>query len=433
MDVLEVLGSSDVILPMLATALSAPTCSPLPGCTPPVDPQLQPSLHPLQACQGGPHSQPDKRIHSAAVKDETPLQSSDTAGFAASAQPQQQTRAAGQAQESAGQLHHYAGQLQHDEVQSQPARGHLQHHEGQLQDGSGDASAGHAQDGPCTLSGCLQTSPDAQTTGYSQNGCEDWPSQTTSEKPGEPSQEEIPIWLRPTAPLPDQGQHLSLPRCPSDASTHHLRQRQQIRREAGGHAMQAGLALTTMRPPCIPQAPFQHGFGQIVAPVDQQQLPQDLLQHSGTVKGNSDSRSTTTNVIAPVYMQPGRLEAGMSSVAEQTNSDQGEASPKGLVCRGNCQPQEAADATGDLYQRHDQAELRPFQLRASGTGQFGGVLALERPRIAVPGEAKHEQAQHAQRAQHGEARHAQQAEHAQQAQHAKNAWTQDEEPAHESA
>ncbi|KAL3136423.1 hypothetical protein ABBQ38_005680 [Trebouxia sp. C0009 RCD-2024] len=402
MDVLEVLGSSDVILPMLATAMSDPACSPLPGCTPAVDPQLQPSLQPPQACETGPQPQPDKRPHSAAVKDETPQQSGDAAGVAASAQPRQQTRAAGQAREGEGQLHHDAGQLQHDEGQLQPARGQSQHHAGHLQDGSGNTSAGHAQDGPSTLSERLQPAPDAQTTGYNQNGLEDRPTQTTSAKPGGPPQEEIPIWLWPTAPLPDQGQ-LSLPQ---------LRQRQEIRREAGGHAMQAGLALTTMRPPCIPQAPLQQAFGQIVAPVDQQQLPQDLLQHSGIVNGNSDSRTTTTNVVAPVYVQRDRLEAGMSSVAEQTNSDQGQASPKESVYRGDCQAQEAADATHDLYQRHDQAELRPFQLRASGTGQFGGVLALERSRIAVPGEAKHEQAQHAQRAQRGEAKHAQQAKHA---------------------
>lgn len=384
MDVLEVISSSDVVLPMLATAMADPPCS-TPACPLQLDAPPQPRLPRQQApCPRGPHAPSPIHTHTAAVEDEATQKSADAAA-AAAAQP----GGIGLDQEAWGQLHYDAGHAQHD-GQSQQERGRPHNSEAQLQDEPGIALAGHAQDGPNNPHGYLQPAP-----GHSQNGFKNQLSHAASAKAGGPPQEELPIWLRPMAPQPGDPQ-LTPPRYNSSASTCQLRQRQEWRHNSGDHAMQAGLAQTTMRPPCVPQAPLQQGFGQIVAPVDQQQLPPDLLQYNGLGNGNIDSKCTTTNVVAPVDVLRDRVKSGTLEAAEQPQPDQGEAFQQGCARQGACQAKQAAAATPDPHQMHDQAEFRPLRLSASGTGQFRGVSALVRPRQAVPGDAKHDQTQHAQ-------------------------------------
>ena len=373
MDVLEVLGSSDVILPMLATTMTAPTRSAL-GSAAQTDP-LQPTLEQQQTCQNNIPAQPAKASHSAAVREEDQAQpqSAESAAAAAAAPVKPQ----------ADRMTHSRDQLQHSSIDASGVR---QNHEG--------------PDESCRR---LQTVPSAQTTAQSQNRDEARPSQTASAKPVEGSQARMPSWLQPAAPLPDAEQ-MPLP-SQRLANTRYMQQQQwQEQWQDQGHTMQAGLALTTMRPPRIAEAHLQQGFGQIVAPLDQQELTQKLPPHSNEELEDSESRPSITGVVAPVHVQHDGEEAGKSSAASLMHTSQRGAPQQSIDDQDNeCHAQQAAASIPELDEMHDQTESRLSLPAASSTEQGGGVALLEHS----------QQAQQARRAQHPR-----QAQHAQQTQHA---------------
>lgn len=329
------------------------------------------------ACRNGTHDQPAKGTHSAAIKDQA---------------PQQTTTAAA--------------------VQSgQPTGGTVQD-EDQLQHESSHASAGQAWLGPDESSGHLQTAPHVLTPGLqSQNAREEEPPHAASGKPGEESQEETPNWLRPIAPLLPDAERQPFPSSQGKTSTYQQHRRQQHQRHEKGHTMQAGLALTTMCPPCIAEDHLQQGYGQIAAPVDQQQLP----QHSGMGFGDSDSRLALNSVVAPVHIQCEREEADQMDTCPRGASQQMNAGS------GACGANQAAAPAPELTEMRDHPTSSLSLLTASGTGPSGCVSAPE-----------HQQAEHAQHD-----RQAQHAQHDAQAQHAQNdpqaCWAQGEQPVHHSA
>ena len=348
---------------------------------------LQPRSHRHQACQTGLPAQSAKGSHPAAVREEDQARQQSAVSVAPAAPA--------------------------DAHFESPADG-MRLCQGQLRDASGP---GQTQEGRNESFGRSQTAPTVQTTVQSQ---EAGPFQTASAKPGESSQAETPIWLRPVAPLPDAEQ-MPLPTSLRKANTSYLQQQQrQEEWHNRAHTMQAGLALTTMRPPCIAEAHLQQGFGRIVAPLDQQQLTQKLPPHSNVEFDNSESRPSITGVAAPVYVQPEEgEEAGRSSAADQMDVSQSGASQQRSDGQNRASDaHRAAMPTCELDEAHDQSESWPPLLAASSTGQARGVSVLEHSQ-----QAQH--SQHPQQAQH--AQHPQQAQHVQQTQHA-----QGEEPLHQS-
>ena len=400
MDVLEVLGSSDVILPMLATAMTVPTCA-APVSAAQTDP-LQPSLQQQTMCRNGLPAESAKGSHSAAVREEDQAQQQSTVSAAAA---QVQRQADGRTQ---GKY-----QLQHESTNP--------------------SSAGQAQEGPDESCGQSQTAPSAQTTSQSQHGHEAGPSHIASAKPGETSRgesslAETPIWLQPVAPLPNAEQ-MPPPKSLRQANTCYLQQQQwQEQQHNHSHTMQFGLALTTMRPPCFAEAHLQQGFGQIIAPLDQQQLTQKLPPDSDVAFDNSESRPSVTGVAAPVYVKQAEgEEAGRSSAVSRRGASQQRSDGEDSTCHAH----QAVAATHELDKVHDQSPSQPSLLTASSTGQARGVSVLEHPQRAQQAEQV-QHAQHPQQAQHDQhaqvAQHPQQAQHAQQTQHA-----QGQEPLHHPA
>lgn len=374
MDVLEVLGSSDVILPMLATAMTRPIRS-APGSVVETNPGLQQQ----QTRQNMPPVESTKGSLSAAVREKDPAQQQPAVcGAPAAAHVEAQTDGTMQDQD----------QLQLESIKTSGA--------GQTQEGP-DESCGHLQ----------LVAPGAQCRAQSQNCHEAGPSDTASLKPGDGSQARTPIWVQPDTPLPNPEQ-MSPPRSLGQANTRNPQQQQwQEQWQDQGHTTQAGLALATMRPPRAADAHLQQGFGQIVAPLDQQQLTQKQPPHSNVESADSKIKPSMTGIVAPVYVQHDAEEAGRSSAASPMHASQEGAPQQNVDGQDDtCHAQQAAASIPEQDEMHEQSKMRPTPLAASSTGQAGGV--------SVP-EHSH-RAQHDQQAQH--AQHPQPAQHAQQTQHA---------------
>lgn len=394
---LEVLGSSDIILPLLATAMSAPTC-------------LSSSLA-AQAEQSLAGSNPKARHRRAHAK---PRQADLPSADGEPAQHSQQAVAAAVAQlgPHASDAGHDIGQLpaapEEEDTALPPVAGQRSASPrpaaAQLsgQDTAAlPSSEASAQAAPDQSPGQLDFAPETHSSDCLQDGL----SQASSTS-GQNTQSELPFWLQPMAPLPAVYQ----PPAATSQQAHSRRQRQEQQHESqhesqresqreskleSQHHLQAGLVLSTMRPSRLVGMPFQQAYGQVVAPLDHQQLPvptQPPPQHADGPESVSNQRETTTRaVVAPVHAQHG--EGSMVSAAQPLLASQTGASHQeepDLDANGNqqeAQPEHESQEQAGIGHEYDQHA--PLLSNQTAT------LAAQESAVLCP-----DQEQHAQHAQH---------------------------------
>ena len=272
MDVLEVLGSSDAILPLLATAMT--TSAAVPAAAP----------HPLDEPQSGTEDQQSNSQPSTSdqLADDTEL-AGHVAGQQAAAPGEQ---GAGESSPARAQASCSGTEPGQGPQQTAPDADTGPAGPRQTSPSAGPGSAGQGRDAPgktppwlqpiAPLEGdAPQTAPDADPDPAGQR------QTSPSAAPGSAGQgkdapDETPPWLQPIAPLAGRrpsgaasgvaGSTGPL----AEAKMHQLQQRQEQRHEQK-QVMPAGTALRTMRQTPKTAGEIEQGQGQIDAPLEQQE------------------------------------------------------------------------------------------------------------------------------------------------------------------
>ena len=371
---LEVLGSSDVVLPLLASAMSTPA-SLASNLASNLASDLASNLASnLEQSQAGPRMQArHKKAHA------KPAQAELSSAVSEHAQHLQHTVPAAAAQ--LGLEASDAGQLPAAPVDGETA---LPSVPGQIP-ASSRAAACHpaglpsseasAQAAPDQSSGQLQFAPKASGSEHLHKDHKQEPSTS-----GHDMQTDVPVWLQPMVPLPGVNQS---PAASSQQADSRRQQQEELREPQ--HVMQAASALNTMRPPRLVGMPFQQAYGQVLAPVDLQQLsPSSLPQHQhavGLEPASSKSEAHKGPVVAPVHAQHGYNS--MVSAAEPLPVSQADASRSRDVDMHEAQP---------AFEWQEQA----------GTGNKRGQDALHLSHQTAPQAAEDSAVSGPQQAQHAE-------------------------------
>lgn len=285
MDVLEVLGSSDAILPLLATAMT--TSAAVPAALP----------HPV----GNPQSATeDQQSTSQPSTNDQPADGSQLTGQVAGQPAGQQAAALGEqgpgGHTNAPEEGQSAGLQQPDvcqqpEEQSQTGASAQTLLAGQGQEGRGADSAGLPRAAPehqpssagaqasCSGTepgqGPQRTAPDADTGSAGQR------QTSPSAGPGSAGQGgdvpgNTPPWLQPIAPLEGRSSYRAVSGVAgstgpqAEAKMHQLQERQEQRHDQK-EIMPAGTALRTIRQPPKTAGEIEQGHGQVDAPLEQQE------------------------------------------------------------------------------------------------------------------------------------------------------------------